>query len=213
MKIEFPYEKFKKFLHFQVGFIMLLIVLTSRVICVTIHPNSHWLHQLECFSFICGLPIVLTSYRITQFINLINMIAEYYEKANVYFIESTKTMPLRLAMTNTSSIYSDLNEVTQLLKISSTSFIAISIATQFTIITISMYSFFVSAFDSLEVQPRYIAITFFWIFMQITILYYYIHGFESISQLSAFLSRSGNQFDINMMNHKCMEQVRTLKPI
>lgn len=120
-------------------------------------------------------------------------------------------MPLRLAMTNKSEIYSDLNEVTQLLKISSTSFIAFSVATQFTIITISMYTFFLSAVDSLEVQPRYIVITLFWIFMQITILYYYIHGFECISQLSGFLSRSVNQLDINMMNHKCMEQVRTLQ--
>lgn len=214
MKIEFPYEKLKKFLLLQVGVVMLLIICSSQVICVTIHPNNHsFLHRYECLTFICGIPIVVSSYRITQFINLINLIAECYDKANVYFIESVKTIPLRLAMTNTSGIYSDLYEVTQLLKISSTSFIAISIATQFTIITISMYSFFVSAVDSLEVQPRYIVITFFWIFMQITILYYYIHGFECISQLSGFLSRSVNQFNIYTMNHKSMEQVKTLKSI
>lgn len=212
IKIEFPYEKLKKFLHLQVGVIMVLIVLTSKVICLTIHPNNHsFLHRYECLTFICGIPIIVSSYKITQIINLINIIVECYDKTNVYFIESVETMPLRLAMTNTSEIYSDLNEVTQLLKISSTSFISISVATQFTIITISMYSFFVSAVDSLEVQPRYIVITLFWIFMQTTILYYYIHGFECISQLSGFLSRSVNQLDINMVNHKCMEQVKTLQ--
>lgn len=108
LKIKFLHEKLRMFLHFQVGLIFLLIVFTSRVICVTIHPNNHsFFHRLECVTFICGIPIVISSYRITQFINLINMIANYYERANVYFIESIKTMSLRLAITKTSGIYSE----------------------------------------------------------------------------------------------------------